>query len=199
MPAKEVDKNAEIIAKNDAQMALNKQNAELKNQERQAIAKETAQAMMPKSSSEMYNLITAKAPIPDEVKTTSAYRVAQNRYQRASKYLTMTPTQVANEIKTAKLIEGSEAWNDLSSMNPKLVQDATDLRNVNGNKTNIWTYSNNQDGTPVKQNNLENQFASDYLDDYGTFLKSIYTPQTQEEVTNAIYTQDVKDAQEKAT
>ncbi len=84
-------------------------------------------------------------------------------------------------------------------MNPKLVQDATDLRNVNGNKTNIWTYSNNPDGTPVKQNNLENQFASDYLDDYGTFLKSIYTPQTQEEVTNAIYTQDVKDAQEKAT
>ena len=199
MPAKEVDKNAEIRAKNDAQMALNRQNAELKNQERQAIAKEAAQAMMPKSSSEMYNLITAKAPIPDEVKTTSAYRVAQNRYQRASKYLTMTPTQVANEIKTAKLIEWSEAWNDLSSMNPKLVQDATDLRNVNGNKTNIWTYSNNPDGTPVKQNNLENQFASDYLDDYGTFLKSIYTPQTQEEVTNAIYTQDVKDAQEKAT
>lgn len=105
MPAKEVDKNAEIRAKNDAQMALNRQNAELKNQERQAIAKEAAQAMMPKSSSEMYNLITAKAPIPDEVKTTSAYRVAQNRYQRASKYLTMTPTQVANEIKTAKLIE----------------------------------------------------------------------------------------------
>ncbi len=100
-----VDKNAEIRAKNDAQMALNRQNAELKNQERQAIAKEAAQAMMPKSSSEMYNLITAKAPIPDEVKTTSAYRVAQNRYQRASKYLTMTPTQVANEIKTAKLIE----------------------------------------------------------------------------------------------
>lgn len=84
-------------------------------------------------------------------------------------------------------------------MNPKLVQDATNLRNVNGNKTNIWTYVNNPDGTRVKENSLENQFTNDYLDDYGAFLKSVYTPQTQAEVTAAIYTQDVKDAQNKAT
>jgi len=92
-------------------------------------------------------------------------------------------------------------------MNPKLVQDATNLRNVNGNKTNIFTTVNNPDGTPVKdangntvkQNNLVNQFTSDYLDDYGTFLKSIYTPQTQAEVTSAIYTPEVQQAQGKAT
>jgi len=86
-------------------MAINKQNADLKEQERQRIAEETRIANTPKSASEMYSLITAKAPISDEVKNTSAYRVANNRYQRASKYLTMTPTQVASEIKSAKLIE----------------------------------------------------------------------------------------------
>lgn len=194
-----VDKNTEIKAKNEAQMALNKQQADLRDQERQKIAQETAQANTPKSASEMYNLIASKSPIADELKTTSSYKVAQNRYQRASKYLTMTPTQLSSEIKGAKLIEWSDTWNDLSAMNPKLVQDATNLRNVNGNKTNIWTYVNNPDGTRVKENSLENQFTNDYLDDYGAFLKSVYTPQTQAEVTAAIYTQDVKDAQNKAT
>lgn len=86
-------------------MALNKQQADLKAQERQQVAQETAQANAPKSASDMYNLITSKAPIADELKTTSQYRIAQNRYQRASKFLTMTPSQVASEIKNAKLIE----------------------------------------------------------------------------------------------
>ena len=91
-------------------------------------------------------------------------------------------------------------------MNPKLVQDATNLRNVNGNKTNIFTTVNNPDGTPVKDengnpvkvNNLDKQATSDYLDDYGDFLREIYKVDSPETIANTINTQAVKDAQEKA-
>ncbi len=147
----------------------------------------------------MYNNIVAKADIPDEQKTSLPYKIAQNRYLKANAFSTMTPSQLSNEMTNSKLIQGSQAYEDLKAMNPKLVQDTENLRIVNGSKQNVFTYINNPDGTPVKVNNLENTFANDYLDDYGTFLKSIYTPQTQEEVKNAIYTQDVRDAQDKAT
>jgi hypothetical protein len=35
-------------------------------------------------------------------------------------------------------------------MNPKLVKDVENLRVVNGSTPNIFTYTNNPDGTPVK-------------------------------------------------
>jgi len=44
----------------------------------------------------------------------------------------MTPSQLANEMKNVKLVEGSQTFEDLKAMNPKLVQDATNLRKVNG-------------------------------------------------------------------
>jgi len=84
-------------------------------------------------------------------------------------------------------------------MNPKLVQDATNLRNVNGNKTNIWTYKNNPDGTQVKENNLEKQFSQDYLDDYGDFLREIYKVDSPETINSKIRTQAVVDAETRAT
>lgn len=84
-------------------------------------------------------------------------------------------------------------------LNPKLVKDVENLRVVNGSKPNIFTYSNNPDGTLVKTNNLEKQFAEDYLGDYGEFLKSLFTVQSPEQIRSAIYTPDVQQAQEKAT
>ena len=83
-------------------------------------------------------------------------------------------------------------------MNPKLVQDTINLRKVNGGKSNIFTYTNNPDGTPVKVNNLENTFAEDFNDNFGEFIKSMYKVQTPEEIRAIIYTPDVQQAEEKA-
>ena len=93
----------------------------------------------------MYNNIVAKADIPDEMKLTPSYKIAQNRYTKANMFSNMTPSQLANEMKNVKLVEGSQTYEDLKAMNPKLVQDATNLRKVNGGTSNIWTYTNNPD------------------------------------------------------
>ena len=63
----------------------------------------------------------------------------------------------------------------------------------------MFTYVNNPDGTTTKQNNLERTFTQDYLDDYGDFLKEIYSPQSEAEIRASIYTPDVVSAQERAT
>ena len=83
-------------------------------------------------------------------------------------------------------------------MNPKIVQDAENLRIVNGQSTNIWTYTNNPDGTKVKTNNLENTFAEDYMDNFGTTIKDMFKVYTTEEINNIIRTPEVKEAEDKA-
>lgn len=118
------------------------------------------------TASAMYNNIVAKADIPEEMKLTPSYKIAQNRYMKANMYNSMTPSQLSNEMTNSKLIQGSQAYEDLKAMNPKLVQDTENLRIVNGSKNNIWTYVNNPDGTPVKVNNLENTFKEDYMDNF---------------------------------
>lgn len=194
--------NAEIKAKNEAQMALNKQQAELRDQERQKIAQETAQANTPKSASEMYNLISSKQPVPIELQNTSAYRIANNRYQRVNQFVNMTPSEVNQAFTSGKLVEGSQLFEDLKAVNPKLAQDAINLRKVNGNKTNIFTYVNNPDGTKVKVNNLENQFVEQYSEDHPDIIeliKSTFNTPTYAEMQAQINTPEVKAAQEKAT
>lgn len=53
----------------------------------------------------MYTAISSKAEIPLEQKNTSAYRVANNRYQRANQYMTMTPSEINQAFTSGALIE----------------------------------------------------------------------------------------------
>jgi hypothetical protein len=110
----------------------------------------------------------------------------------------MTPSQLANEMKNVKLVEGSQAFEDLKAMNPKLVQDATNLRKVNGGSSNIWTYTNNPDGTTGKVNNLETSFKNDFLDNFAEEIKKMFTVQTPEQIRAIIRTPDVVSAEDKA-
>ena len=57
------------------------------------------------TASAMYNAIVAKADIPDEQKLTPSYKIAQNRYAKASMFANMTASQLANEMKNVKLVE----------------------------------------------------------------------------------------------
>lgn len=83
-------------------------------------------------------------------------------------------------------------------MNPKLVQDAVNLRKVNGNKT--FLYINNPDGT--KTNALEKNFADEYEEDYPDIvelIKSTFNTPSYEEMMSKINTPEVKAAQNKAS
>lgn len=144
--------------------------------------------------SSMYSAIVNKQEVPDSTKMTPAYKIAQNRYSKANMYSSMTPTQVSQEMRNAKLVEWSQAFEDLKAINPKLVQDATNLRKVNWDTTNIWT--TNPDGTKV--NNLEKSIADDYTDNFGEFIKNMYKVYTPAEITAIIRTPDVVAAEDKA-
>ena len=143
----------------------------------------------------MFSSIMMKAPVSDEQKTTSQYRIAQNRYLKASSYASMTPAQISSDITSGKLIEWSQTYEDIKSLNPKLIQDTNNLRIVNGSKISL--YSTDASGNRV--NNVEQSFTEDYLGNFGTFLKSLFTVQTPEQINAAIKTQDVRDAEAKAT
>jgi len=143
----------------------------------------------------MFSSILMKAPVPDDQKTTTQYKIAQNRYLKANSYASMTPSQLSSDITSGKLIEWSQTYEDIKSMNPKLVQDTNNLRIVNGSKVSL--YSNDAQGNKV--NNVEQSFTEDYLGNFGTFLKSLFTVQTPEQIKAAIYTDDVQQAQDKAT
>lgn len=159
------------------------------------------------TANSMYNAIATKADIPDDQKTSLPFKIAQNRYTKASSFSTMTASQLANEMDNSRFIQGSQAYEDVKAMNPKLVQDTENLRIVNGKKQNVFTYINNPDGTPVKdasgnpvkQNNLEKTFAEDYMDNFGDTIKKMFAVQTPEQIRAAIYTDDVKQAQDKAS
>lgn len=50
------------------------------------------------TASEMYNLIASNTPIADEQKLTPSYKIAQNRFNRANTYSSMTPSQVSGAV-----------------------------------------------------------------------------------------------------
>ena len=164
-----------------------------KSPEEQATLDSFYNSKQPTISS-MYSAIINKQEVPDSTKMTPAYKIAQNRYSKASSFSSMTPSQLSDQMKNAKLVEWSQAFEDLKAINPKLVQDATNLRKVNGDTTNIWT--NNPDGTKV--NNLEKSIADDYTDNFGEFIKTMYKVYTPAEITAIIRTPDVVAAEDKA-
>ncbi len=51
----------------------------------------------------------------------------------------MSQAELANSLKSGDIIEGSQEWEDLKAMNPKLAKDGLNLFKVNGGKTNIFT------------------------------------------------------------
>lgn len=53
----------------------------------------------------MFSSIIMKAPVADDQKTTTQYKIAQNRYLKANSYASMTPAQVSSDITSGKLIE----------------------------------------------------------------------------------------------
>lgn len=173
---------------------------ETADQGKKAILDSAFQSGQPRTvtSDEMFSTFLTKTPVADDQKSSLPYRIAQNRYAKASSYSTMTPSQVSSAMNNGKLIEWSQTYEDLKTLNPKIVQDAENLRKVNWQSTNIWTYSNNPDGTKVKTNNLETTFAEDYMENFWTSIKDMFKVYSTEEIQNIIRTPEVKEAEDKA-
>ena len=156
----------------------------------------------PVTIGDMYNNLVNKIDVTPEQKALPTFKIAQNRFNKANMFSSMTPAELSTEMKSAKLVEWSPAWEDLKVMNPELVRSTKALNTANGIKHEIFTYINNPDGTKVKQNNLEQSFVSDYNDNYSDIVKiltDIYKPDTAAEARAKIYTPEVRQAEEKAT
>ena len=75
-----------------------------KSPEEQATLDSFYNSKQPTISS-MYSAIVNKQEVPDSTKMTPAYKIAQNRYSKASSFSSMTPSQVSDQMRSAKLVE----------------------------------------------------------------------------------------------
>lgn len=78
-------------------MKLNTQQADLKAQERQQVAQETAKATTPVNQKDVLNALVSGVSVAPQ--NTAAYRNAQMQYKTYQKFATMTPTQLADNMK----------------------------------------------------------------------------------------------------
>ena len=157
--------------------------------EEQAILDSFYKSKQPTINSFYDTLVTGGSVTPEQ-KNNPSYRVANVRYQKVKMYDGMSQAELANSLKSGDIIEGSQEWEDLKAMNPKLAKDGLNLFKVNGGKTNIFT--KNADGTTT--NNLEMNATKTWEQTF----KDLFKVQTLEEIRNEVQTEDFKVAQAQA-
>ncbi len=143
-----IDKNAEIKAKNEAQMALNKQKSELAIADRKRQAEEVKLASIPTDQKWVLNALISWASVPTQ--NTQAYRNAKVQYDTFKKFNSMTPTQLLDNLKMNEI--GTD-MDQLLASNPNYVQAKQKLNeiqkvtNLNKTMSNIVAGAN---GTEIK-------------------------------------------------
>ena len=156
-----------IKAQNEAQMKLNTQQAQLKEQERQNVAKETAIANTPTDTQGILSSLVAGVPIAPQ--KTGNYINAKFQYDQYSKFNAMTPTQMLDNLKQGQI--GTE-MDKLLSQNPNYIQAKTELdkiqktNNSNNNIKNIywwvkWTTTETPDYLSMVSNELMTKLGLD--------------------------------------
>lgn len=121
-------------------MTLNKQQADLKTQERQQIAQETAQASIPTDTKGILNAMVTGALVAPQ--KTGSYRDAQFQYDQYNKYNAMTSTQLLDNLKQGQI--GTD-MDKLLSQNPNYAQAKRELEkvqktnNINNNIKSVYS------------------------------------------------------------
>lgn len=164
-------------------------NYSTKPPEEQAILDSFFKSKQPTINS-IYTQLTSWQDIPQNVKDTPSYRVANLRYNKVKLFSGMTQTELKDALTKGDIVEWSQQWEDLKVSNPELTTKALNLFKVNGGKTNIFT--KNADWTTT--NNLEKNATDDWV----TTFKDMFKVQSLEEIRNAVQTEDFKAAQWKA-
>lgn len=119
-----------IKAQNEAQMKLNTQQADLKAQERQQVAQETAKANTPVNQKDVLNALVSGVSVAPQ--NTAAYRNAQMQYKTYQKFATMTPTQLVDNMKMGEI--GTETAQLLAS-NPNYIKAKEDFDKFQKNQS----------------------------------------------------------------
>lgn len=111
-------------------MKLNTQQADLKAQERQQVAQETAKANTPVNQKDVLNALVSGVSVAPQ--NTQAYRNAQMQYKTYQKFATMTPTQLADNMKMGEI--GTETAQLLAS-NPNYIKAKEDFDKFQKNQS----------------------------------------------------------------
>ena len=125
-----------IKAQNDAKMAENAQKAQLEEQKRHTIAKET----VPTNQQDVLNSLVSGISVPEQ--KTEWYRNAKFQYEKYSRYNAMTPTQLLDNLKQGQI---STEMDKLLSSNPNYIQAKQDLntfQKVNNINNSVASYVN---------------------------------------------------------
>ena len=112
-----LDKTAEIKAKNEAQMALNKQKSELAIQDRKQAEADAKLASTPTDEKGVLNAFMTWASVPKQ--NTQDFRNAEFKYNNFKKFSTMTPTQLLDNMKMWEI--GTETAT-LLAQNPNYIK-----------------------------------------------------------------------------
>lgn len=111
-------------------MKLNTQQADLKAQERQQVAQETARANTPTNQKDVLNALVSGVSVAPQ--NTSAYRNAQLQYKNYQKFATMTPSQLVDNMKMGEI--GTETAQLLAS-NPNYIKAKEDFDKFQKNQS----------------------------------------------------------------
>ena len=102
----------------------------------------------------------------------------------------MSQTELKDSLKNGDIIEGSQEWEDVKKVNPKLSQDALNLFKVNGNKPTI--FKTDTEGNKV------NVLESNATDTWTTTFGDMFKVESLEEIRAKVQTPDFIAAQTKA-
>lgn len=106
------------------------------------------------------------------------------RYSAAKMYAGMNPSVLVKEIANGNLLEGSEEWDDLARINPKLAEDVLTLARINGVTPKIVT--RNSDGT--LSNTLELKSHEKMLDRFAGLLERANAEDIMREIMTPEFT-----------
>lgn len=102
-PIAPVSKEAEIKAKNEAQMALNKQQADQRQAERDKVTQE-ANNQLANSETAILNTLRTGGIIQESVKTSPFYKSAQNTYNKLQQFSTYSTSDLTTALNNGALL-----------------------------------------------------------------------------------------------
>ena len=160
-----------IKAQNEAQMALNKQKAELRQAERdKETGVQTAEALKVKQEAEaqlannewaILGTLRAGWIIPEAVKSSPYYKSAENTYKQIQNFRTMGQGQLATAISNGALMPWTNTYNELikdPAMEARIKEARIYATPVNPNK-----FLENQSSQILSQNSKVAQAFDDWL------------------------------------
>lgn len=132
------DKNAEIKAKNEAQMALNKQNAQLREDARQKDITEQNNQLA-NNEGAILNTLKTGGIIPDVVKTSPYYKNALDTYNKIQQYSSLSLWQLTTALDNWLIMPWTSLYNEMMK-DPAMKNKLTEAQIYTTGKASIPQY-----------------------------------------------------------